>query len=110
MSAPGSAPARRMGFTFGLPFASQNRPTYSCPRPDQGHATTRGDDLVARAVVGRGAGRMPARLVIGGQWGGEAKGEIIDALGERAAGGVRATGGNTAGATGGKPPRGVKMT
>src|SRR2546423_13086245 len=99
MSAPGSAPARRMGFTFGLPFASQNRPTYSCPRPDQGHATTRGDDLVARAVVGRGAGRMPARLVIGGQWGDEAKGKIIDALGERAAVVVRATGGNNAGHT-----------
>ncbi|HET8631598.1 MAG TPA: adenylosuccinate synthetase, partial [Thermomicrobiales bacterium] len=42
---------------------------------------------------------MPARLVIGGQWGDEAKGKIIDALGERAAVVVRATGGNNAGHT-----------
>lgn len=42
---------------------------------------------------------MPARLVMGGQWGDEAKGKIIDALGERAAVVVRATGGNNAGHT-----------
>ena len=42
---------------------------------------------------------MPARLIIGGQWGDEAKGKIIDALGERAAVVVRATGGNNAGHT-----------
>ena len=42
---------------------------------------------------------MPARLVIGGQWGDEAKGKIIDALGERADVVVRATGGNNAGHT-----------
>ncbi len=42
---------------------------------------------------------MPARLVIGGQWGDEGKGKIIDALGERADVVVRATGGNNAGHT-----------
>lgn len=42
---------------------------------------------------------MPARLVIGGQWGDEAKGKIVDALGARAAVVVRATGGNNAGHT-----------
>ena len=42
---------------------------------------------------------MPARLVIGGQWGDEAKGKIIDAMGERADVVVRATGGDNAGHT-----------
>lgn len=42
---------------------------------------------------------MPARLVIGGQWGDEAKGKIVDALGAHAAVVVRATGGNNAGHT-----------
>lgn len=42
---------------------------------------------------------MPARLVIGGQWGDEAKGKIVDALGASAAVVVRATGGNNAGHT-----------
>ena len=42
---------------------------------------------------------MPARLVIGGQWGDEGKGKIVDALAERAAVVVRATGGNNAGHT-----------
>jgi adenylosuccinate synthase len=42
---------------------------------------------------------MPARLVIGGQWGDEGKGKIVDALAEHAALVVRATGGNNAGHT-----------
>src|SRR3954449_5387647 len=42
---------------------------------------------------------MPARLVIGGQWGDEGKGKIVDALATRAAIVVRATGGNNAGHT-----------
>ncbi|CAA9590223.1 MAG: Adenylosuccinate synthetase [uncultured Thermomicrobiales bacterium] len=42
---------------------------------------------------------MPARLVIGGQWGDEGKGKIVDALAEQAAVVVRATGGNNAGHT-----------
>ncbi len=42
---------------------------------------------------------MPARLVIGGQWGDEGKGKIVDALAEHAAMVVRATGGNNAGHT-----------
>ena len=42
---------------------------------------------------------MPARLVIGGQWGDEGKGKIVDALAEYAAIVVRATGGNNAGHT-----------
>jgi adenylosuccinate synthase len=42
---------------------------------------------------------MPARLVIGGQWGDEGKGKIVDALAESAAVVVRATGGNNAGHT-----------
>ncbi len=42
---------------------------------------------------------MPARLVIGGQWGDEGKGKIVDALAQRAAVAVRATGGNNAGHT-----------
>ncbi len=42
---------------------------------------------------------MPARLVMGGQWGDEGKGKIVDALAERAAVVVRATGGDNAGHT-----------
>ena len=42
---------------------------------------------------------MPARLVMGGQWGDEGKGKIVDALAEHAAVVVRATGGNNAGHT-----------
>lgn len=42
---------------------------------------------------------MPARIVIGGQWGDEGKGKIVDALAERAAVVVRATGGDNAGHT-----------
>ena len=42
---------------------------------------------------------MPARLVIGGQWGDEGKGKVVDALAEHAALVVRATGGNNAGHT-----------
>jgi adenylosuccinate synthase len=42
---------------------------------------------------------MPARLVMGGQWGDEGKGKIVDALAEHAAIVVRATGGNNAGHT-----------
>ena len=42
---------------------------------------------------------MPARIVIGGQWGDEGKGKIVDALATRAAVVVRATGGNNAGHT-----------
>jgi adenylosuccinate synthase len=42
---------------------------------------------------------MPARLVIGGQWGDEGKGKIVDALAVHAALVVRATGGNNAGHT-----------
>ncbi len=42
---------------------------------------------------------MPARLVMGGQWGDEGKGKIVDALAEHAALVVRATGGDNAGHT-----------
>ncbi len=42
---------------------------------------------------------MPARLVMGGQWGDEGKGKIVDALAEHATVVVRATGGNNAGHT-----------
>jgi adenylosuccinate synthase len=42
---------------------------------------------------------MPARIVIGGQWGDEGKGKIVDALAERSAVVVRATGGDNAGHT-----------
>jgi len=42
---------------------------------------------------------MPARIVIGGQWGDEGKGKIVDALAQRAAVVVRATGGDNAGHT-----------
>ena len=42
---------------------------------------------------------MPARIVIGGQWGDEGKGKIVDALSQRSAVVVRATGGDNAGHT-----------
>src|SRR5215211_8902137 len=56
--------------------------------------------MVAVVAQGREDGiGMPARLVIGGQWGDEGKGKIVDALAEQAAVVVRATGGNNAGHT-----------
>ena len=42
---------------------------------------------------------MPAFAVIGGQWGDEGKGKVIDYLAERVSGVVRYAGGNTAGHT-----------
>src|SRR3972149_6439633 len=52
---------------------------------------------------------MPAIVIIGGQWGDEGKGKIVDLLAEKAGAGVRVSGGNNAGHTVVNPLGEVRM-